>query len=143
MTVFRVAAHALIEHGGRVLVVRRSARNGYRPLHWDLPGGGVEVGETVEAALLREIGEETGLAVAVDGPLYVHSKLSELPRRQWVQVVYGCRLVGPLAALKLDPEEHDCAVWVERSAAGLDVDRLARLEGEVMPYLAAFAGRGP
>jgi 8-oxo-dGTP diphosphatase len=54
-----------LETTGVVLVRRRFA-----PLAgaWSLPGGAVEVGETLEAAVAREIGEETGLAVDV-GPI--------------------------------------------------------------------------
>lgn len=58
------SCHALIRDGDRVLLVQRAAP----PLqgHWGLPGGRVELGETVEQALVREVREETGLHVAVE-----------------------------------------------------------------------------
>jgi 8-oxo-dGTP diphosphatase len=61
-----VAVGAIIRDGGRVLLVRR----GQEPLkgEWSLPGGAVEVGETLEAALVREVREETSLDVIV-GPV--------------------------------------------------------------------------
>ena len=54
---------AVIIESGKVLLVRR----GQPPLdgRWTLPGGLVELGETIEEALLREIKEETGWSVRV------------------------------------------------------------------------------
>jgi 8-oxo-dGTP diphosphatase len=61
-----VAVGAVILDGGRVLLVQR----GQEPLkgEWSLPGGVVEVGETLKAALVREVREETSLDVVV-GPV--------------------------------------------------------------------------
>lgn len=58
-----VAAVALVDRDGRVLLARR-------PLHkpmgglWEFPGGKVELGERPEAALIRELKEELGIDVA-------------------------------------------------------------------------------
>jgi ADP-ribose pyrophosphatase YjhB (NUDIX family) len=56
-----LAVSAAIFHAGRVLIVRR----GTPPMQgvYTLPGGGVELGETLEQAIVREIREETGLAI--------------------------------------------------------------------------------
>jgi 8-oxo-dGTP diphosphatase len=56
----------VLDPGGRVLLAKRA----HEPLagEWSLPGGGVELGETLEAAVAREVLEETGLAVEV-GPV--------------------------------------------------------------------------
>ena len=56
-----LAVSAAIFHGGRVLIVRR----GTPPMLgvYTLPGGGVELGETLEQAIVREVREETGLAI--------------------------------------------------------------------------------
>ena len=57
----RVGVGAVLIHEGRVLLIRR----GKEPLRgrWVVPGGTVELGETLEQALVREIEEETGLLV--------------------------------------------------------------------------------
>ncbi|MFC6973419.1 NUDIX hydrolase [Halomicroarcula sp. GCM10025709] len=55
--------------GGRVLFVREG--DSYEDATWKLPGGGVEAGEHREAAVIREVQEETGVTVAVDELLAV------------------------------------------------------------------------
>ncbi len=58
-----VGVGGVVVRAGAVLLVERAAE----PLkgRWTLPGGVVEVGETLEAALVRELREETGLEVRV------------------------------------------------------------------------------
>ena len=56
-----LAVSAAIFRDGRVLIVRRARP----PAHglYTLPGGGVELGETLEQAVIREVREETALAI--------------------------------------------------------------------------------
>jgi 8-oxo-dGTP diphosphatase len=81
--------------GGVVLVKRR-----YEPLagHWSLPGGTLEVGETLEAAVARELLEETGLRVEVGAVIDVFDRimLDESRRVQYhfVLIDYLCRVSG-------------------------------------------------
>ncbi|GAA5514877.1 RNA pyrophosphohydrolase [Deinococcus carri] len=91
----RVGAGVAVLNGrGEVLLVRR-ADNGL----WDLPGGGVNVGEEVGAAARRELSEETGLRV---GPLTLLGVFSGEAHRHtypdgnvvaWVTVLYVARPV--------------------------------------------------
>ena len=63
------AAFAAVRNaGGEVLLVRR-IDDGY----WELPGGRVEVGETVAQAVIREVAEESGVAIALTGLSGVYS----------------------------------------------------------------------
>ncbi len=55
----RVVA-AIIERADRRLLIGQRRRDDTSPLKWEFPGGKVEDGETPEAALARELGEELG-----------------------------------------------------------------------------------
>lgn len=61
-----VGVGGVVIHEGKVLLVRRGQEPGKDT--WGLPGGLVEVGETIAEALRREVAEETGLEVE-PGPL--------------------------------------------------------------------------
>ena len=57
---FRIGVNALIFDEGRVLLAHRRDID-----WWNLPGGGMELNETVEEAIRREVREETGLEIVV------------------------------------------------------------------------------
>ncbi|BAL27022.1 NUDIX domain-containing protein [Azoarcus sp. KH32C] len=63
---------AVIEHDGKLVLIRRNLD----PLagYWAPPGGYVELGESLEEAVIREAHEETGLEVVVDGLIGVYSQ---------------------------------------------------------------------
>jgi ADP-ribose pyrophosphatase YjhB (NUDIX family) len=64
---------ALIFNQGQVLLVER----GRAPLigEWSLPGGGVEAGERLEDAIVREVFEETGLHISADSLALVFERI--------------------------------------------------------------------
>jgi 8-oxo-dGTP diphosphatase len=56
-----IVAAALVDADGRILVQQRAAGRAMAGL-WEFPGGKIEQGETAEAALVRELAEELGIA---------------------------------------------------------------------------------
>ncbi len=66
----------------------------YAPEGLALPGGFVEVGETVESAVLREIKEETGLDARINRLFGVYSDPKRDPRFHVVSVVFVCDAEG-------------------------------------------------
>ncbi|MDX1294939.1 MAG: NUDIX hydrolase, partial [Sulfurimonadaceae bacterium] len=71
---------------GVVLIERKNPPHG-----WALPGGFVDVGETVEAALVREMKEETSLDVEIVSLQGVYSDPARDPRFHTASVVYRCK----------------------------------------------------
>ena len=67
-SVIHVAVGVLIDDANRVLLARRQ-KGTHLEGYWEFPGGKVESGETVEAALARELSEELGVEIGETLPL--------------------------------------------------------------------------
>jgi mutator protein MutT len=65
-----IVTAAIIRRNGLILLSRRKP-DAHLPNLWEFPGGKVEVGETLSAALQRELREELGIAVEVGDEYYV------------------------------------------------------------------------
>src|SRR5260370_5791452 len=95
---FRIGVFALIfDEDQRVLLAHRRDID-----WWNLPGGGMEHGETVEGAVRREVREETGLEVEVKYLVGVYSK----PQKQEVVLTFSCRATG--GVLTATEESRTC-----------------------------------
>ena len=105
-----VCVGGAIFHQDALLLVRRVPTY---PGLWELPGGSVEEGESLEGALLREIREETGLVVRVGPPF--HASTFEADGQEGVRVTmvaieFLC-VVGEAGPVTLSPTEHDQSAW--------------------------------
>jgi len=81
---------AIFNNDGAVLLIRR--RHPPFAGEYALPGGFVEVGETVEAACIREVREETGLEVSELTLVGVYSRPGRDPRGHTVSVAFTTKL---------------------------------------------------
>lgn len=108
-----VGVGAVIVDGDRVVLVKRA----HEPLkgEWSLPGGSVEVGETLVEAVTREVLEETGLHVRV-GPVIeifdrIHRDADGRIEYHFVLIDYVCVPAGGVLAADSDAAD---ICWASR-----------------------------
>jgi len=116
------------------------------PNIYTVPGGHVELGETFEEALKREIEEEVGLDVKVEELLSIQQVI--YPKEFWkkahfVFLDFLCRAEGA-QAVKIDENEIQNTLWVyPKEALSLNIDRylrhfLLRLIDRSVPFLVSW-----
>jgi len=137
MAVIHVVGAAIF-HQGRCLVALRSATMSL-PLKWEFPGGKIEPGESPEVALRREIQEELGLDIEVEGLLgqgqSIHDgdsvelavyrarflrgelQLSEHAEARWLSE-------SELLALEWAPADIPIVPWVQKVLKGMNLQDL-------------------
>lgn len=122
-----VGVGAVIIENGRVLLVKRARP----PLlgRWSLPGGVVELGETLRGATEREALEETGFAVQAEEVLEVLDRIvpGENGRTQYhyVLVDFLCRKAGGELRAGGDAADVAWAAWEELGKFGLEEPALS------------------
>jgi ADP-ribose pyrophosphatase YjhB (NUDIX family) len=83
---------------GGILLIRRTDNN-----YWSIPGGGVEPGESVSQAAIREVKEETGIECEISGLVGIYSNPSHVAAyddgeiRQEFSICFTTRLLGGIA----------------------------------------------
>jgi ADP-ribose pyrophosphatase YjhB (NUDIX family) len=136
----RVGVGAIVLHEGRVLLVRR----GRPPAagKWSVPGGLLDLGETTAEAARREVREECGIDVRVEGLVGVLDRVirddAGRVRYHWVLVDYLARPASTELTVGDDAAE---ARWVALD----EVDKLDTTEGlvDMIRRAAALAAGSP
>jgi len=96
---FRLSSHAVIfNEDNRVLLLKST----YGDKHWGLPGGGLDMGETIHEALVRECNEELGIEVEIKylSGVYYHKAYDSQA------FIFRCELTD-MALIRLSDEHSD------------------------------------
>lgn len=112
----KVGVAGIIPSERTVLVLRRSSADRFLPGAYDLPGGGLEPGESPDDGIRREVLEETGLHTSIVRPLGSRTHLldPDSGKQDKVLIVYLLSVTKGGFRITLS-EEHDEFRWVSDS----------------------------
>jgi 8-oxo-dGTP diphosphatase len=110
----RAGAYAVLLLGNRVLLTHQNAP---RP-EFQLPGGGIDAGESALRALHREVFEETGWGIAAPRRIGAFRRFAYMPEYdRWAEKLCTIYLARPTRRLGLPSEPGHRAVWMGAAEA--------------------------
>lgn len=108
-----VATKAFVNHGGKILILRESAKyeDGTNAGRWDVAGGRLKPGERFDESLRREVKEETGLEIKIGNVLFVNEWRPVAKDEPWqiVGMFFECLTNSDAVTLG---EDHDDYQWI-------------------------------
>lgn len=110
----RPGAYGILQRGGQMLITHQSQPKS----EYQLPGGGIDPGESALAALHREVREETGWAIRVDHKLGTFQRYCYMPDYDlWARKVCHIFLCAPVRLKGQISEPFHSAHWVSLGTA--------------------------
>ena len=115
----------IVDEQGRLFLARRGPKAKNERGLWEFPGGSVEFGETLAAALQREMDEEFGIQIAVGKLLDVVDHILPEEGQHWVSPTFLCRITAGQPVIR---EPGKCAEigWFAPHAVPSDLTLITR-----------------
>jgi len=118
-----IAVFVLLRKGDQVCLLRRS-NTGWMDGFYSLPAGGLEQGETLAQAAVREAREEVGVIISPDQLALSHTLHVQTEDRSWIGHFFSCTEWSETPFLA-EPDKHSDLCWKNINA----------LPSETIPYV--------
>jgi len=109
---FKIAVSAFIVNQDKILLLKRSDDESFLPGKWEVPGGGIDVGESIEQGVMREVKEEAGIDVTVKD-LFGYFEFVDGKGVQTVNLNFLCTMDAKHGDVDVALGEMQEARWVE------------------------------
>jgi len=99
----------------QLLIGKRAAHLSFLPNKYELLGGHIEFGETLQKGLIRELKAEMGIDIIVENPFYAFTYLLKNNTRHTVEIDFFARMKDKNQQFIIDPNEHSDYKWVNEN----------------------------
>lgn len=107
-----ITACAFVIKDDKALIAKRALTKKFLPGKYELPGGHIEFGETVEDGLRRELMEELQIDVEIEMPFYVFTYMTNGNTKHNVEIDYFAHLKDENQEVKINPNDHSEYKWI-------------------------------
>ncbi|MBM3205204.1 NUDIX domain-containing protein [Candidatus Uhrbacteria bacterium] len=117
LALYKVSVNAFIFRDGKLLILRRSDDEDFLPGYWETAGGGVDQGETLEQAMIREVKEEAGLDIRV-GKQFSYFEYIDGRGLPSININFICEMIDDSQEADVSNAEMSEAAWVTEGELG-------------------------
>lgn len=119
--------------GHEIMVARRALTKKFLPGKFELPGGHIDFGETLEDGLRRELKEELDIDVVVGDVVGAFTYVNEVKRSHSVEIIFFAKLANGCLP-KINPADHSEIVWVNQNNLSI-VENENGADDQEFPFL--------
>lgn len=109
--------HRIVDNEFQVFLPKRAMTKKFLPGKYELPGGHIDFGESMEEGLERELGEEFGVRVKLGDPFAVFTYINDIKGSHSIEVVYFAQLIDAPEKVTINPEDHESFGWFTEDEA--------------------------
>jgi 8-oxo-dGTP diphosphatase len=107
-----ITACVFLHQNGKLFIAKRADTKSFFPGSYEVVGGHIEFGETIEEGLKREIMEELHIEVELGDIFHAFTYLSENNNKHSIEVDYFATMTDPNQEIKLNSEDHSEYAWI-------------------------------